>query len=121
LNSHSDVDSLESGLLAMDCSCELSCQSPCSRRSSMSMLHHQQGSCDSTDFHHQGKDYHDQFDRICSYLFYMHYESILLNFPNSCKIYGLLAMPCRPFLGNRHVDSSRVEIIYSIHPGLYPL
>ncbi|XP_046441029.1 uncharacterized protein LOC124191985 isoform X2 [Daphnia pulex] len=55
LNSHSDVDSLESGLLAMDCSCDLSCQSPCSRRSSMSMLHHQQGSCDSTDFHHQDR------------------------------------------------------------------
>ncbi|KAK4004270.1 hypothetical protein OUZ56_006011 [Daphnia magna] len=54
LNSHSDVDNLESGLLAMDCSCDLSCQSPCSRLSSMSMLHHQQGSCDTSEFRHQG-------------------------------------------------------------------
>lgn len=50
LSSHSDVDSLESGLMAVDCNCELGCPSPCSRRSSIAVVPHRELS----DFHSQG-------------------------------------------------------------------
>lgn len=38
LSSQSDIDSLESGFVAMDCSCDHNCQSPCTRRPSVNSI-----------------------------------------------------------------------------------